>query len=46
MGSNTGAREIASERIHEKERLNGLRPSAYALSKIFSSLIAVGRAFG
>ena len=45
MGSNTGAREIASERdLYEKERLNGLRPSAYALSKIlFTSLIAVGQ---
>ncbi len=45
MGSNTGAREIASERdLYEKERLNGLRPSSYALSKIlFTSLIAVGQ---
>lgn len=45
MGSNTGAREIASERdLYEKERLNGLRPSAYALSKIlFTTLVAVGQ---
>ena len=43
MGSNTGAREIASERdLYEKERLNGLRPTAYAASKIlFTSLIAI-----
>lgn len=35
MASNTGAREIATERhLYEKERLNGLRPSAYALSKL------------
>ena len=45
MGSNTGAREIASERdLFEKERLNGLRPSAYAFSKIlFTTLIAAGQ---
>ncbi len=45
MGSNTGAREIAGERdLYEKERLNGLRPFAYALSKIlFTSLIAIGQ---
>ncbi|MBT4224833.1 MAG: ABC transporter ATP-binding protein/permease [Opitutae bacterium] len=45
MGSNTGAREIASERdLYEKERLNGLRPTAYALSKIFfTTLIAAGQ---
>lgn len=43
MGSNNGAREIAAERtLYEKERLNGLRPTAYALSKIlFVSLIAL-----
>ena len=45
MGSNTGARGIASERdLYEKERLNGLRPTAYALSKIFfTTLIAAGQ---
>ena len=44
-GKQYRAREIASERdLYEKERLNGLRPSAYALSKIlFTSLIAVGQ---
>lgn len=43
MGANNGAREIASERqIYEKERLNGLRPSIYALSKlIFTGSIAL-----
>ncbi|MDR2983175.1 MAG: ABC transporter ATP-binding protein/permease [Puniceicoccales bacterium] len=36
MGANNGGREIAAERIlYEKERLMGLRPGAYALSKIF-----------
>ncbi|NQY32474.1 MAG: ATP-binding cassette domain-containing protein [Coraliomargarita sp.] len=43
MGSNNGAREIAGEReLYEKERFAGLRPIAYALSKLaFASLIAV-----
>lgn len=36
MASNNGAREIASERnLYEKERLIGLNPVAYCLSKIF-----------
>jgi len=35
MGSNNGAREIAGERtLYEKERMSGLRPSAYAWSKL------------
>jgi ABC-type multidrug transport system ATPase subunit len=35
MGSNNGAREIASERaLFEKERMAGLRPAAYAVAKI------------
>jgi hypothetical protein len=35
MGSNNGAREIAGERaLFEKERMAGLRPSAYAASKL------------
>ncbi len=39
MGANNSAREIASERnLYEKERLLGLRPSAYALSKIIYTL--------
>jgi ABC-type multidrug transport system ATPase subunit len=34
-GTNNGAREIAGERmVLEKERMNGLRASAYALSKV------------
>lgn len=34
-GANNGAREIAAERmVYEKERMNGLRPMAYALSKV------------
>ena len=34
-GTNNGAREIASERlIYEKERMNGLRFTAYAFSKV------------
>ena len=43
MGANNGAREIAEERkIFEKERLNGLRSSAYGLSKlIFVGTIAL-----
>ncbi|MEM8866797.1 MAG: ATP-binding cassette domain-containing protein [Verrucomicrobiota bacterium] len=42
MGSNNGAREIAGEReLYEKERFAGLRPGAYALSKLlFVSAIA------
>jgi ABC-type multidrug transport system ATPase subunit len=36
MGANNGAREIAGERLlYEKERLAGLRPGAYAASKLF-----------
>ena len=35
MGSNNGAREIAAERtLYEKERMSGLRPAAYAWSKL------------
>ena len=43
MGANNSAREIAGERaLYEKERLLGLKPSAYALSKlIFTSSLAV-----
>ena len=43
MGANNGGREIAAERnLYEKERMTGLRPSAYALSKIiFTASIAV-----
>ena len=43
MGANNSAREIAAERpLYEKERLLGLRPSAYALSKlVFTSAVAV-----
>ena len=43
MGSNNSAREIAGERnLFEKERLLGLRPWAYAASKIiFTSSIAL-----
>lgn len=43
MGANNGGREIAAERnLYEKERMTGLRPGAYALSKIiFTSAIAV-----
>ena len=43
MGSNNSAREIAAERnLYEKERLLGLRPWAYASSKVvFTSLIAL-----
>ncbi len=42
MGANNGAREIAGERLlYEKERLSGLRPGAYAASKIvFTGLLA------
>lgn len=43
MGANNSAREIAAERpLYEKERLLGLHPSAYALSKlVFTSAVAV-----
>ena len=44
MGSNNGAREIASERlIYEKEKLGGVRPISYLGSKIvfLSLLVAV-----
>jgi ABC-type multidrug transport system ATPase subunit len=43
MGSNNGAREIAAERqLYEKERFGGLKPSAYAISKIvFASSVAL-----
>lgn len=43
MGSNNGAREIAGEReLYEKERFAGLRPGAYALSKlVFAAGIAL-----
>lgn len=35
MGSNNGAREIAAERaLFEKERMAGLRPAAYSVSKL------------
>ncbi|MGA2052657.1 MAG: ABC transporter permease, partial [Opitutales bacterium] len=42
MGANNGAREIAAERLlYEKERLTGLRPSAYTMSKlVFTGLLA------
>jgi ABC-type multidrug transport system ATPase subunit len=42
MGANNGGREIAAERtLYEKERLTGLRPGAYVLSKIvFVSIVA------
>jgi ABC-type multidrug transport system ATPase subunit len=46
MGSNNGAREIAAERaLYEKERMSGLRPVAYALSKI-AFATAIGAAQG
>ena len=36
MGANNGGREISAERVlYEKERMTGLRPWAYAFSKIF-----------
>lgn len=43
IGSNNGAREIAGERVlYEKERFSGLRPVAYAISKlIFTSAVAI-----
>ena len=43
-GANNGAREIAAERmVYEKERMNGLSPLAYALSKVifFAGLAGV-----
>ncbi len=45
MGSNNGAREIAAERgLYEKERMSGLRASAYAWSKlIFVALLGAGQ---
>ncbi len=43
MGANNGGREISAERVlYEKERMTGLRPWAYAFSKIvFVSLVAI-----
>jgi hypothetical protein len=43
MGANNAAREIAGERLlYEKERLTGLRPSAYAASKlVFTGVLAI-----
>jgi ABC-type multidrug transport system ATPase subunit len=43
MGANNGGREISAERVlYEKERMTGLRPWAYAFSKVFFvSCIAV-----
>lgn len=45
MGSNNGAREIAGERgLFEKERMSGLRASAYAWSKlIYVALLGAGQ---
>ena len=45
MGSNNGAREIAGERaLYEKERMSGLRPEAYALSKlVFAALLGAAQ---
>ena len=45
MGSNNGAREIAAERtLYEKERMSGLRSSAYAWSKlIYTALLGVAQ---
>jgi ABC-type multidrug transport system ATPase subunit len=42
MGANNGGREIAGERsLYEKERLTGLHPCAYVLSKVvFVAIIA------
>jgi len=46
MGSNNGAREIAGERtLFEKERMAGLRPAAYATSKLLFAA-AIGAAQG
>jgi len=46
MGANNGSREIAGERaILEKEKLAGLKPSAYVTSKaIFTGLLAMVQA--
>ena len=42
MGSNNSAREIAGERmIFEKEKLAGLRPLAYLISKVFFLVVPV-----
>lgn len=43
MGANNGGREIAAERtLYEKERITGLRPGAYAFSKLlFTGTIGV-----
>ena len=45
MGSNNGAREIAAERgLYEKERMSGLRPAAYAWSKlIYAALLGAAQ---
>ncbi len=45
MGSNNGAREIAAERtLYEKERMSGLRPIAYAWSKlIYTALLGAAQ---
>lgn len=45
MGSNNGAREIAAERtLYEKERMSGLRPVAYAWSKLlYTALLGAGQ---
>jgi ABC transport system ATP-binding/permease protein len=45
MGSNNGAREIAGERaLYEKERMSGLRPAAYAWSKlIYTALLGAAQ---
>lgn len=45
MGSNNGAREIAAERaLYEKERMSGLRPAAYAWSKlVYTALLGAAQ---
>ena len=45
MGANNGGREIAAERtLYEKERITGLRPGAYAFSKlVFTGAVAVSQ---
>ncbi len=45
MGANLGSREIARERgVYEMDRMAGLRPMAYAVSKvIFVALLAFGQ---
>ncbi len=47
MGANNGAREIAAERqLFEKERLGGVRPVSYLLSKLaFLSVLVVLQSF-